>query len=376
MLIERTIYNSIKKVLLGDRRVIVIYGPRQAGKTTLTKQLISILPADEVKLYQGDDLRVQEAFSQPILDKLATAIGGKKYLVIDEAQRIPNIGLVLKLIHDQLPVQIIVTGSASFDLANQLNEPLTGRTSTFYLYPLSLKELDKPLLKDSLEFYQTIMRFGCYPKLLNIVDETEKQNYLKELINNYLYQDILAFDQVRKPKKVVDLLTLLALQIGGEVSIRELSSNLSLAKPAVERYLDILEKMFIIFNLRGFSRNLRKEINKTSKYYFWDLGLRNALIQNFNQFSVRNDIGACFENMAIVERMKSLNNEGKTANFYFWRTYDQKEIDLIEEREGKITAFEFKWKTDRVKPPSEFLATYPNSDFRLITGDNLNGLVI
>lgn len=370
MLIERTILNQIKSVLKAKRRVVIIYGPRQAGKTTLLGQILAHLPNNEVISFVGDDLRVQEIFSRPRLDLLKEFIGHKRYLVIDEAQRIENISLTLKLIYDQLPVRVIITGSASLDLAGKINEPLTGRTHTYFLYPLSWSEMPFSVLIEPKEKIEQIMRFGSYPKAVTLTGEKEKGDYLSELINNYLYRDILSLGQIRKPKKVVDLLTLLALQIGAEVSIQELAQNLSLAKPVVERYLDILEKMFVIFNLRGFSRNLRKEISKTSKYYFWDLGLRNALLRNFNPLKLRDDIGSLFENFGISERIKSLRNQGILANYYFWRTYDQKEIDLIEERGGKLQAFEFKWQTTKAQLPKEFLQTYTNSDFRLVTVQN------
>ncbi len=370
MLIERTIFKQVKKTFKGGKRVVVIYGPRQAGKTTLLGQILATLSDSEVISFVGDDLRVQEIFSQPRLDLLKEFIGQKQYLVVDEAQRIENIGLTIKLIHDQLPVWIIITGSASLDLAGKVNEPLTGRTKTYFLYPFSWAEMPFSALTKPKERIEQIMRFGSYPKVATLTGEKEKEDYLSELINNYLYRDILSLSQIRKPKKVVDLLTLLALQTGAEVSIQELAQNLSLAKSVVERYLDILEKMFVIFNLRGFSRNLRKEISKTSKYYFWDLGLRNALLRNFNPLKLRNDIGSLFENFGISERIKNLRNQGILANYYFWRTYDQKEIDLIEEREGRLQAFEFKWQAKKAQPPKEFLQTYPNSDFRLITSQN------
>lgn len=374
MLIERTIFTRIKKTLEGSEpKIVIIYGPRQVGKTTLLSHLQAQLKTPYA-FFLGDDLRTQELLGQQKLDILQKAVGTNRIIIIDEAQRITNIGLTLKLIFDNLHLPIIATGSSSFDLANKINEPLTGRTSTFFLYPLSIEEVRPSLpeinLKRKLE---EILRFGMYPKVITSTGEQEKINYLYELINNFLYKDILMFEGVRKPKKVIDLLSLLALQIGNEVAISELSSRLSLAKSIVEKYLDILEKMFVIVNLRGFSRNLRKEISKTSKYYFWDLGLRNALIRNFNPLHLRNDAGFLFENFSIVERQKILSNNSVWTNHYFWRTYDGKEIDLIEEKGGKLTGFEFKWSEKRKiskSAASEFTRTYPQSNIMIINPDN------
>ncbi len=380
MIIKRTILNQIKNSLFQEPRIIILYGPRQSGKTTLVKQLLEDFPQEKYLFFNGDDIRTQEILSQPRLDVLKKLIGNKQYLIIDEAQRITNIGLVLKLIYDELRIYILATGSSSFDLANEIKESLTGRTKTFILYPLSVRELpiEPPNLsfKDKLE---EILRFGFYPKTTTLIDEKEKIDYLNELINNYLYKDILIFESIRKPKKVIDLLSLLAFQIGSEVSIQELAQNLSLSKIIVEKYLDVLEKMFLIVNLRGFSRNLRKEISKTSKYYFIDLGLRNALIRNFNPLSLREDVGKLWENFCFIERKKKIDNERIPANFYFWRTYDRKEIDLIEEKEGKLLGFEFSWRIKSKKKVktafNQFRSTYNNSDLKIISLENIEGFL-
>src|SRR3989344_2974360 len=323
MIFERILANQIKNAIAGERAAVIIYGPRQAGKTTLIKTLFDEKDGNSA-YFIGDDLFVQELFGKNNLEALKRATGNAKILVIDEAQRIENIGLSLKLMIDNLPLRILVSGSASFDLAKKINEPLTGRAKTFWLYPLSWRE-------GSNKYRQTlravimddVLRFGMYPKIHTLVGEQEKQDYLYEYASNYLYKDILIFENIRKPKKVADLLALLALQIGQEVSVAELAQNLNLSQPAVTGYLDVLEKMFVIFNLRGFSRNLRKEISKTSKYYFFDVGLRNALIRNFNKLNLRQDVGALFENWFISEKLKLANNSRRPANFYFWRTYDQ-----------------------------------------------------
>jgi hypothetical protein len=370
MIINRTIRKELEDAINNsDRKVIVLYGPRQAGKTTLIEMLLS----EELnyKKYNGDDIFTQNIFSNNNLENLKRSIGEKDFLIIDEAQRINNIGLSLKLIIDNLPVKIIVSGSVSFDLASKVCEPLTGRTKTFWLYPLSLREVkDKIPQMENDKIIEEILLYGMYPKVWNIKGKAEKEDYLFEYINNYLYRDILTISKIKKPKKVVDLLTLLALQIGSEVSISELAKNTNLTQATVENYLDILEKMFVIFNIRGFSRNLRKEISKTSKYYFFDMGVRNALIRNFNPLSLRNDTGEMFENWVISEKIKKSNNSRVFSNFYFWRTYDQQEIDLIEESKGKIIAYECKWKKNVKKVPNDWRKTYPQSKFNLINKDN------
>jgi uncharacterized protein len=376
MLIERSIYNYIQQELHSEPKIILLYGPRQAGKTTLIQQVLAKTTLPTVQ-FNGDDLRTQDLLGRAELDRLNSVIAANRLVVIDEAQRIENIGLTLKLIFDHTNIHIIASGSSSFDLANKVNEPLTGRSTTFTLYPFSYREIPViPPNTSNCDRLDEFLRFGMYPKVITLPQD-EKENYLYDLVNNYLYRDILMFEQIRKPRKVIDLLSLLALQIGSEVSTAELAALLSLSKPVVEKYLDILEKMFVIVNLRGFSRNLRKEISKTSKYYFVDLGFRNALIRNFNPLNIRSDVGALFENFAIIERMKKYLTQRAYANFYFWRTYDQKEIDLIEERQGMLKAFEFKWKTRDTgwKPANEFTSTYQNSEFQMVSPDNFDGFI-
>ena len=368
-IINRKISSRVKKAVLGEKAVVILYGPRQAGKTTLIKSLLSGL-GKEYEYFTGDDLFAQNIFSRNELEFLKGNLKSE-ILVIDEAQKIENIGTTLKLIFDNLSVKIIASGSASFDLANKLNEPLTGRTKTFWLYPLAYLEVCNKYQKMAPDTaLEEMLRFGMYPKIHTLKGAKEKEDYLYEYLNNYLYKDILLFAGVRKPKKVVDLLTLLALQIGKEVSIRELVQNLAISQKAVEGYLDILEKMFVIVNLRGFSRNLRKEVSRTSKYYFADVGLRNALIRNFNSLNLRSDTGDLFENWFIVEKIKAANILEKEANFYFWRTYDQQEIDLIEERGGKLYGYEMKWKKKGVRKPAEWLETYTNSSFETVNREN------
>lgn len=384
MLIKRSMLPKILKELEREPKIIILYGPRQAGKTTVIKQLLKeVRLPDESKdpplFLVGDDIRTQELLGKADLSILRKAIGNTRFLVIDEAQRITNIGLTLKLIYDSFPITILASGSSSFDLANKIAEPLTGRSITFTLYPLSILEI--PVLAPDTSIVPRIeefLRFGLYPKVVTLASEDEKQSYLTDLINNYLYRDILIFETVRKPKKIIDLLSLLALQIGNQVSILELSNNLGLSKVVIEKYLDILEKMFIIVNIKGFSRNLRKEITKTSKYYFVDLGIRNSLIRNFNPLHLRMDTGAMFENFCIIERMKALANSRRFANFYFWRTYDKKEIDLIEEEGGTLYAYEFKWslkEQKRGRAEYEFASSYKNSVFKIVNPNNMEEFV-
>jgi predicted AAA+ superfamily ATPase len=374
VMINRSISGKIKEAIDGERKVIVIYGPRQAGKTTLTNALLNGMNK-EYQYFTGDDLYAQSIFSKNELESLKRVLKND-IVFIDEAQKIENIGLSLKLMFDNLSMKIIISGSASFELADKLNEPLTGRTKTFWLYPLAYSEIENKYTQTNPETaLEEMLRFGMYPKIHDLANDKEKEAYLYEYLNNYLYKDILAFAGIRKPKKVVDLLTLLALQIGKEVSISELSKNLAISQKAVENYLDILEKMFVLVNLRGFSRNLRKEITKTSKYYFMDIGLRNALIRNFNPLKLRSDIGDLFENWVIIEKIKAANIFEKPANFYFWRTYDQQEIDLIEERDGKLLGYEIKWKSKAVKSPREWLREYDNSSFAVINKENFIGFL-
>ncbi|MFA6917781.1 MAG: ATP-binding protein [Candidatus Gracilibacteria bacterium] len=372
MIIDRIITGKIKKILENnERKVVILYGPRQAGKTTLIKTLLGSYSGSVVS-FVGDDLFTQDLLSKNELESLRKIVGSNKLLVVDEAQRIENIGRSMKLLIDNLPITILASGSASFDLANKLSEPLTGRTETFWLYPFLHTELEKKYattLKDTA--VSEMLRFGMYPNVHNLQTEQEKQNYLYEYINNYLYKDILSFDGVKKPKKIIDLLVLLALQVGKEVSISELGKNLAMSVVTVQNYLDVLEKMFVIVNLRGFSRNLRKEVYKTSKYYFVDVGVRNALIRNFNLLGIRNDAGELFENWFIMEKIKAANSLGRYSNFYFWRTYDQQEIDLIEERNGKLFAYECKFSPGgKVSPPKEFLDAYKGAEFMIVNTAN------
>ena len=320
----------------------------------------------------GDDLYTQTLLQRHELEHLKRVVGNARLVFIDEAQRIDNIGLSIKLLVDHLPIQVIASGSASFELADRLAEPLTGRARTFHLHPLSWLELVSKYRQTSPETaLNDMLRFGMYPRMHTLESDQSREEYAYDYLNHYLYRDLLEFEQVKKPKKVVDLLILLAHQMGREVAVSELAKSLGLSQRTVESYLNILEKMFVLVNVRGFSRNLRKEVTKTSRYYFCDVGLRNALIRNFTPLNLRGDVGELFENWFVMERIKRASNLHNHTGFYFWRTYDQKEIDLIEDCDGQLSAFECKWSpAARAKAPAEWTAAYPQANYTVATRDN------
>jgi predicted AAA+ superfamily ATPase len=371
--ISRGIEDNLAKSM-NKGKVIILYGPRQAGKTTLIKNFFSSRNLPYLYLACEED-RIRR---QLVPDSLALKkiIGDFGNIVIDEAQQLENPGLVLKVLIDNFPrLNIIASGSSSFDLANKLNEPLTGRHFQFFLYPLSYFEIKKNVPGPDVDFHwREALIFGGYPEIFRLGGREEKIRRLTVLANDYLYKDILSFHLVKNSRKIHDLVTAIGLQLGQEVSYHELSNLLSVDQKTVERYLDLLEKNFVIFRLFAFSRNLRSEINRKVKIYFYDLGIRNALINNFNEQYLRTDAGAMFENYAIAEKIKIYNQKGRWPNFYFWRTYDQKEIDFIEEYEGKIRASEFKLSEKSKLSPAtkkQFLTSYPGSEIKLITPENL-----
>jgi predicted AAA+ superfamily ATPase len=301
-------------------------------------------------------------------------LGNYQLIVLDEAQYIPDIGRILKFVSDTFPeIQLIANGSSSFELGNRISEPLTGRSREYLLYPFSLTEL--LTIKDRIEInadLERILRFGLYPEVYD-KPENEAIEELNQISSNYLYKDILQFETIKRPGLLLNLLNALALQLGNEVSLNELSRMLAETIPTIQRYLDLLEKTYVIFRLRSFSRNLRKEIAKGQKIYFYDLGIRNALIRNFNPLNLRNDTGGLWENFCIVERMKFNMNRRRFVNSWFWRTYDQKEVDLIEEEGGKLTAVEFKFRdknAGKKRVIKEFQDTYPGSTFMTVSNKN------
>jgi predicted AAA+ superfamily ATPase len=374
-ILKQSIREHLSQVTGQPGSAVILYGPRQAGKTTLVRDLLAATP--DALLLTGDDLYIQTLLAKHELEHLKHVVGNAPIVFIDEAQRIDNIGLTMKLLVDHLPIKVIASGSASFELADRLAEPLTGRARTFHLHPLSWQELaPKYRLTSPATALQEMLRFGMYPRIHTLPSEQEQMEYAYDYINHYLYRDLLEFEQVKKPKKVVDLLVLLAHQIGREVALSELAGSLGLSQRTVESYLDILEKMFVLVNVRGFSRNLRKEVSKTSRYYFCDIGVRNALIRNFTPLALRGDVGELFENWFVMERIKRASNARQPTGFYFWRTYDQKEIDLIEDRDGHLAAFECKWSPDkRVKAPLDWTSAYPDASFTIATRDNWQSLL-
>ncbi len=357
--------------ILKKGKVFVLYGPRRVGKTELIRKII---PGYNGKIFSGtgDNQELRELLSAQKLSQLQTAFGSYELVFIDEAQRIPEAGYGLKLLIDHFPEMIIlVTGSSSFDLSGKIGEPLTGRHIVRNLFPISVLELNEQFGgMYVLQKLDELLIYGAYPDVLNASSANDKREYLMSIRDSYLLKDILELESIKNPSKLSDLLKLLAFQIGQEVSLNELSNNLGIAKQSVERYLDLLEKTFIIKKVGGFSRNLRKEVVKTSRYFFWDNGIRNALINNFNPIGQRNDIGMLWENFLYMERLKTKSYKRIFSNDYFWRTYDRQEIDLIEERDGKLFAYEFKWSPKNVKAPKAWSDTYPDSEFQVISKEN------
>lgn len=357
------------KSLITKGKVVIIYGPRRIGKTTLLKKYLE--NESDFLFINGDDIFVRDFLSSGSVDKLKEFIGKKSLIVIDEAQYIPSIGLNLKLIIDHLPnIKVIATGSSTFDLAKQVGEPLTGRKSVIKMYPISQMELSS--IENPIQTKANIesrLIYGSYPEVITLQEINDRKEYLHELASSYLLKDILAFEGVQKSKKILDLLILLAFQVGKEVSHNELATQLSLSKATVEHYLDLLEQVFVLVNVRGFSRNLRKEVTKMSRYYFYDTGMRNTIINNFNPLDRRDDVGALWENYLVMERLKKQQYQQIWSNNYFWRTYDQKELDWVEEREGHLFGYEFKFN-DVASPPKLWLETYPKASFECIHQNN------
>jgi predicted AAA+ superfamily ATPase len=366
---QKQIENLRQLIIPG--KVIVIYGPRRVGKTTLLKKYLES-ENNSVLFVNGDDIIVRQYLESQSIQTLRDFVGNHRLLVVDEAQYVEKIGLNLKLIVDHIPeIKVIVTGSSSFDLARDVGEPLTGRKYVLKLFPLSQMEISKIEKRhETTASLESRLIYGSYPEVVLIRDNRRREDYLRELIQSYLFKDILALEGIRYANKLVRLLQLLAFQIGKKVSFAELGKQLSMSKNTVERYLDLLEKVFVIYRLSGFSRNLRKEITKSQRYFFYDTGVRNALIGNFNPLAVRNDLGELWENYIITERMKRQEYLRKVTNSYFWRTYDKKEIDLVEERQGRLFGYEVKWKKERVKIPQDWTSGYPDAAFEVIHREN------
>jgi len=370
-IIERLILKQIIEKLQKSNKIVIIYGARQVGKTTLAEKIIKQLNLKTLKI-NADEKKYHDILGSRDLDKMKSLVSGYELLFIDEAQRIENIGINLKILSDGIKnLKIIVTGSSSFELANKIKEPLTGRTWTYNLFPLSFLELSKVHNEFELKgFLDNFLVFGGYPEIFTTENIIDKKKLLEEIATSYLYKDILELESIKKSEKIYKLLKLLSFQIGHEVSINELATNLELNSETVRRYLDLLEKSFVIFRLSALSKNPRKEIAKKDKIYFYDLGVRNVLIDNLNFLDSRNDTGQLFENFLIVERMKKMKYQEHAVSSYFWRAYTGSEIDYIEEMAGKFNAYEFKYGKRKVRLPQKFLDSYGKSDFRVINKDN------
>jgi len=373
-IIKRQIQPVIEKNLKKGF-VVVLFGARRTGKTVLMNEIKKKLKTEDILHVQGEDLEVAEILSSSRLSILKQFLKGYKYLFIDEAQEIPHIGKNLKLIVDNIPdISVFITGSSAFNLHGETGEPLVGRSLFLKLYPFAVSELDEDFLQIKQSLSDKLI-YGMYPQIITAESIAEKKSILESIKNGYLLKDILRSDNLKNSIFVIDLLRLIAFQIGHDISYSELATQLKVNVRTVQRYLDILEKTFVLFSVRGFSRNLRKEISKSPRYYFWDNGIRNVIIANFNDLKLRQDAGQLWENFCISERFKYLHNKGILANSYFWRTYDQQEIDLLEEREGKIFAYEFKFGNKKAKMPKIFASTYPNSEFVTINPDNFHGFL-
>ncbi|GCD77459.1 ATPase [Thermaurantimonas aggregans] len=373
-MIYRILNDQIEKKL-ADQKAIILFGPRQVGKTTLVESLLS--GRNDVLRLNGDEADARELLSAPNVTLLRTLLGDKKILFIDEAQRIKDIGLVIKMIVDHLKgVKVIATGSSSFDLSNQVNEPLTGRKWEYLMTPLSYEELVKH--HGALEEKRLLthrMLYGYYPEVVS--NPGNEREILFELANSYLYRDILTWERIQKPDRMERLVMALAFQVGSPVSYNELGQICGLDNETVEHYIDLLEKAFIIFRLYPFSRNLRNELKKSRKIYFYDNGIRNAVIKQFQPLDMRDDVGALWENFVVSERMKLLKNHRIFANSYFWRNHAKQEIDYVEELDGSISAYEFKWSASKssVRMPTAFKEEYNPENMKDIHQNNYSSFL-
>lgn len=373
-MIKRILEEKIKSKLY-DGKAIILFGARQVGKTTLLRNLFN---NDEDTVWlNGDEPDVQALFENVTSTRLKNLFGNKRHVIIDEAQLISDIGLKLKLITDNIKnVQLVATGSSAFELANKVNEPLTGRKWEYKMFPLSFGEMvDHHGLLEEKRLLPQRLIYGYYPDIINHPG-SEKET-LKQLTGSYLFKDILMWENIKRPEKLIRLLQALSFQVGSQVSYNELGQVCGLDNKTIEKYIDLLEQVFVIFRVSSFSRNLRNELKNSRKFYFYDNGVRNALIANFNQPELRSDIGALWENFIISERMKFINYKGIWANYYYWRTKDQVEIDYIEERDGKLHAFEFKWNPNAKAPFTKtFSNAYPDSEFKVVHRENYEEFIL
>lgn len=376
-MISRFIENKILKKLASGR-VVGLFGARRTGKTVLLEKIKKNLKGKKILSVHGGNLDVSEILSSQRVGVLSKFVNGFDYLFIDEAQTIPKIGENLKLLTDTVPnLSIFVTGSASFDLRSKIGEPLTGRSVFLHLYPISQLEFkEQESVLETKEHLEERLIYGSYPQVVMSKTLAEKKEQLEGIRDGYLLKDILELDNLKDSLFIINLLRQIAFQVGQDVSYFELASNLNTQPKTVRRYLELLQKTFVLFSLPGFSRNLRKEYTKTPRYYFWDLGIRSAVISNFNGLQLRDDVGRLWENYCISERIKRNEYKNVSFNGYYWRTYDQKEIDFVEERGGKLFGYEMKWKKDKVKKPKDFLENYKGSKYEIINKDNYLEFVV
>lgn len=373
-MIERKM-KEILKSKEGTNKALILLGARQTGKTTLLKMLYG--NRSDVVWLNGDEPDIQNLFENISSNRLKAILTGKKIVVIDEAQRIRDIGLKLKLITDNIPeIQVVASGSSSFDLANFINEPLTGRKWELSLYPLSFSEMaaHTGFIEENRMLPHRLI-YGYYPEVVN--SPGNEKEVLKQLSDSYLYKDIFTWESIKKPEKLMKLLQAIAFQVGSEVSANELSNIVGLDNQTVEKYIQLLEQTYIVFRLGSFSRNLRKELKRARKIYFYDNGIRNSIIANFAPVELRNDVGQLWENFLISERIKYLQNNRIFANRYFWRTVEQQEIDYIEEMDGILHAYEFKWNpAKKAYLTKTFANSYPDYVFKVINRDNYETFIM
>ena len=368
--IARTLQAKIEE-RLAPGKAVLIYGARRVGKTILLKEIFNKIEGKKMLLI-GEDMDVQNMLQNRSVHHYRQLFEGMNLLAIDEAQSIPEIGSVIKLIIDEIPhIQVIATGSSSFDLLNKIGEPLVGRASQFLLTPFSIREIAQK--QNGMELRQNLENrivYGSYPEVVGMTSNTIKEEYLRDIVNAYLLKDILAIYGLRNTAKMNRLLQLVAFQIGSEVSYEELGKQLGMHRETVEKYLDLLSKVFVVYKLGAFSRNMRKEVSKAGKWYFYDNGIRNAIIGDFKDANSRMDMGKLWENFFITEKLKDNQNHLLHCQFHFWRTYDQQEIDLIEEKNEVINAYEMKWGKKLPKAPAGFMKTYTGADFNVVNPDN------
>ena len=374
--IDRIIEQKIVQRIQAGK-VLVLFGARRTGKTFILKRIFQNITEPALFL-NGEDMAVQRNLANRSTAHYRAILGNCRLLFLDEAQKVPQIGAILKLMVDEIEgLKIIATGSSAFDMNRQFGEPLTGRKISYRLYPVAEMEwaTQENFIQQEVNMRERLV-FGSYPELMHLSGRAEKMEYLNELVSSYLLKDVLELEGIRHSGKIMDLLRLVAYQVGSEVSLNELSRQSGMDIKTVDKYLDLLEQVFVIFRLRGFSLNLRKEVVKSPKFYFYDNGIRNAVISNLNPLELRNDVGALWENYMLSERLKYQHYTGMLVNNFFWRTYDQQEIDWVEEREGELFAYEMKWGKSYAKTPIAWKSAYPDAHFEVIHPENFRAFII